>query len=262
MRIICTICLLFLCSYTIGENPCGLMFPREHNGLWGDGGVYIPMDAQLMVYDSTFVKVGAVTRTNTGFIYTTDSGEKFNLGRYNDVEYVGHHRSTFIKSMDSNTDGLYEVLLNWDYNQNIKHFVKIDDVYTSDGEYCTYQELLFEENIPEELHIARNIANIGVNLSSLCLNLREKPSITSRKIACLGTNGLEGMSKMLKMKSNGPWINVRVSYCAPGNIDYGDMDEGGCGGCCCKIKETEYLGWMKAISESGFPNIWYSVTSY
>ena len=249
---------ILLCFQLIAENPCSLMFPREETGKWGDGGTYMPRKSSIKVYNSNLEEIGIVMREDYRAYLKVPSGEKEQITFTNNVEYVGHFDHFFLRTIESEKDGYLQILINKD---NI-YLIDKEQLLKLNGEYCTYSELLLADNIPAELQKGKRIANLGINLTSVCLNLRKSPSVKSNKIKCFGGNGPQRLVKLTYLDSRGKWMKVKISYCNKKDIDNSDMDEGGCGGCCCKIKPTEFEGWMKAISEDGFPNIWYSVTSY
>ncbi len=99
----------------------------------------------------------------------------------------------------------------------------------------------------------RGKAVVGVNLTTRCLNLREKPNIKSNKIACLQSNSWRDDSYIkIDIKSDAnKWFFVIVR-----KYQYKDENDS-----CGTLIETK-RGWLKALDDNGFPNIWFSVTAY
>ena len=96
-------------------------------------------------------------------------------------------------------------------------------------------------------------AKVGVNLIKNCLNLRTNPEINNNKVICIPSNDFgnayEVELKILQLE--GDWARVKFMELHPTpNHD-----------CNATIK-NEIIGWVKAIADNGFPNIWFSSTSY
>ncbi len=95
---------------------------------------------------------------------------------------------------------------------------------------------------------------MGVNLTKTCLNLRTGPSVESTKIACIPRDLIleeaDVRIKILDHSNDWAYILIEAFF----NLE-GDYD-------CPSKLEKGMKGWVKAIADNGFPNIWYSVTSY
>lgn len=123
--------------------------------------------------------------------------------------------------------------------------------------FYTYQELLTSNYLPEEIQKWRDYAIVGININKSCLNLRELPSSISPQIICTPGNdwGYEQHTALSILETSGDWAKLKVQL-----QDYVGVNESGE----CAIYEVreEYIGWSKFVDESGFPNIWFSITSY
>ena len=101
---------------------------------------------------------------------------------------------------------------------------------------------------------------MGVNVTKNCLNLRETPILGSHKIKCIpGNDWDDDLSEFEILEHNGDWARVQVQLKVVDQEALTKDDHEDCYP--YKVKE-ELTGWIKLVSEKGFPNLWYSVTSY
>ncbi len=244
------------------ENPCGIMSPRSGSGAWGMGGLYLTNGEHLSVFDQSGKKIGSVERLKHNYVlktdYTDHSGKIQSLWKAQ--ESVGHYQYSILRVSKTSNEERFKI--HWANEEGLNLFITAKDLNKSNGDFCTYAELLFNEYIPEELLKGRNMAKLGVNLERNCLNLREAPNKEANKIFCIPSNDFDNFAYAhVKQKaSHNNWMKVHVNNCSPPNKVV--IDEENDEGCHCRGKESEYLGWIKAIDENGFPNIWFSSTSY
>jgi hypothetical protein len=135
-------------------------------------------------------------------------------------------------------------------------FAKKADLKKQGADYYTYWEYLFKQDLPDRITENKKWANIGVNLTKNCLNLRLENNVKSDKIKCIpGNDGLipqTGANHLRILEHNGNWAKVEVI-----TLSWEAEDDD------CPSKEfSNGIGWVKAIDEKGFPNIWYSVSGY
>ncbi len=131
----------------------------------------------------------------------------------------------------------------------------IDDM---SSRFLTYKKLLFgnRDELPSEVVKMANFATIGVNLTDICLNFRKGPSTNDDKIDCINGNSWSNKQwvhfKILEHKDK--WAKVEATYTI-----YGEDDTGGD---CSFTEIKKETGWVKALGDDGYPNIWFSVTAY
>jgi hypothetical protein len=251
--IISILCLSF--SNMEMENPCNIMLPRGGDEDWGIGGLFIPNEFEGNIYENTEGKIFGKLETLNGLVRLKGKDGKSLGHKYGELEYIGHYEYEFIKVKKSNCDDYYKV-----YWKTSKEglFVNKKEMEKQGAVFFTYKELLFSDSLSIKKEGFRNWANIGVNLEKSCLNLRTQPNINSEKIKCiLGNDWEKEYHTHLKiLETNNEWAKVETTeyyYDA-------DLDESGEG--CTFIEKNKEIGWVKAIDKSGFPNIWFSVTSY
>jgi hypothetical protein len=235
------------------ENICSIMLPRGGDEDWGRGAFIIPDSFELEINDKH--KLSGKIDSKSPFIKVTRNSNVEITLKDQDIEYLGHYQNRIIKvkHIDKNKNA---VIFWKTFDGGIK--VPIIDFEKNGAKFFTYRDLLFSNQ--QELITLRESewVNIGVNINKSCLNLRDSNSIDSRIIKCIPGNDWETERHyhMKIIKAKGNWAKVqatRYQYNA-------EKDESGEG---CTFDEIENLeGWVKAIDKSGFPNIWYSVTSY
>jgi hypothetical protein len=238
------------------ENPCGVMIP-QNTGEWGQGIIWIPKAIEVNLRNSDGEVIGSIYRESKyGRMKLRLDGFDVKRGYHNDFVAAGHTSVALIKVYK--TDGQrYKLFKQFDDNGV---WVNKEDIDAALGEFLTYEQMLFNERnaLPEEIQWLLEMGSIGVNLTEVCLNLRTEPNIQSDKIRCVSENSWSTdfhTHFLVKDYRNG-WALVE-------STQYGyapELDDSGEG---CAFKEIrKETGWVKAIDDNGYPNIWYSVTAY
>lgn len=227
------------------------MFPRGHLGYWGTGLIQIPEGEILKVIDPISKEnIGQITLEKRRLIFNDQ-----HIINWNGVEWIGSSRQDFLKVKESNDRTHFEFQIN--ANGKLGLMTKINLTKIS-GEYYSYSELLFEDDLGPELLELRKMSNVGVNLNMNCLNLRDQPKTNALKYHCIPGNDWPTYeySHLTILDNELNWAKVEVvtifDNCS-GDEDARDCDV---------YEKFRQIGWIKAIDENGFPNIWYSVTSY
>lgn len=232
------------------ENPCGTMRPREDDGDWGIGAFYIPNSFEINLYADTLGSKGLNIKTPRETIEFYDNSTRIWIESY-DLEWVGNYNNELLKVKLSQSSNYYTVL--WKHKKG-GYFVSKDELYKNGAIFYTYKDLLFDTSI--ELNDRRFFewSNIGVNLNKNCLRLRTSPDTDSEIITCVQGNDWENTktTHMKILSSQGDWAHVEVT-----TLVFADDD-----GDCPSQVENKWKGWLKAIDDNGFPNIWYAVSSY
>jgi hypothetical protein len=250
MPLIIFLFILFLNPYPTLENPCGSMFPRGYDEDWGIGAYFLDDDFEAFVYSDT-------TGTIVGRIEVVDSHVRFYdifkrrvLIADGDIEWIGHYSYEFLKVRKSSSSRYVQCL--WKTTPDLYlDTVEIKSQYR----LLTYRELLFEKEIMKEIKgFVESGVNVGVNLTRTCLNVRTGPSVDSTKIACiprdLNLNEADVRIKILDQSNDWAYVLVEAYVFQEGDYD------------CPSKLEKSMKGWVKAIADNGFPNLWYAVTSY
>jgi hypothetical protein len=246
------------------ENNCAIMYPEE-SGDWGIGICWLPVNTEIPVYtEPGGKKIGTIRR----FLDKDDFHCEFIDKKYaientgNDRVWVGNYFLPVLKVFKNKQNRYFNVLQN-----GLKGGLWIDkaDIDKSGRKYFSYHSVLLgkKEDLPEELKDMIMSSDIGVNLAGSCLNLRSRASSDSSIIKCIppnifssSENPNRGYKKIEIKNYQGNWALVDAIYYMPDP----EHDESGEG---CVFKEiSRTSGWIKVIDESGFPNIWFSVTSY
>lgn len=260
MKIILSLITLLTSSFVFVENPCGLMTPRGGDQDWGVGLCFIPLKTTLPIYDSkTLSPVGNLNRTKSSSIILFDKkGNKLDQIRAG-IEFIGHYEMTFLK-VKLNTINEDYFIINWKSEKH-KYLLKKSDLASNMSTFYTYQELLISRFLPEQIEKYRNWATLGINASKTCLNLRKVPSINGEKIACIrGNDWSENSQTRVKiLEVSDKWAKLEVRLMV---LDQEAIDNGFEGECWPFKLDRELTGWIKFIDDDGFPNLWYSVTSY
>ena len=238
-----------------GENPCGIMTP-QNSGQWGDGFIWFSLTKKVSVYNQPHGdKVGTLTRDKYGALAfeKVDSQKVFELTQ-EDLVWAGHVRATLLKVYQVKSDFCNVFVQSGGSGLWIN--IKEND---KEIQFLTYRTfLLTPQKGPGELQELVKNANIGVNLIKTCLNLRKENDINSEIIKCIPSNKIEqsGHTHLKILETSGDWANVEVTV-----YEYdSENDESGEG---CSFRQKEKItGWVKAIDENGFPNIWHSITAY
>ena len=248
-------------TFTEIENPCNIMFPRGEDEDWGEGAYYMPDDFNIPLYKS-------LTEKETyGFLRKVASRENMRLVDQNGKdlpdyyschfkEWIGHSSLELLMAKKCENPEFVCVL--WKYKKG-GVFAKKADLKKQGAAYYTYWDYLFKQDMPKKITENKKWASIGVNLTKNCLNLRMENNVKSDKIKCIPGNDGEisetGANHLKILEHHGNWAKVEVITLR--------WQAGHSGEDNCLYKEfSNGIGWVKAIDEKGFPNIWYSVTSY
>ncbi len=237
------------------DNPCGIMYPRGGDGDWGIGVYLIPDSTQFNIYeDSTAARIGYLEKGNHFFQLFNRTGERQNI-TFGDIEWIAHTSNLLLKVKKCKSEKHFKVL--WNTFEN-GVCIKKNELENIGAKFYSYKDLLFQVNIPKKMKEYISWAKIGVNFKKDCLNLRESPSINSSIIVCVPGNDWKSNehSHFKILKTLGDWAMVEVTT----YIYDPESDESGEG--CTFLEKNKRIGWVKAIDKTGFPNIWYSVTSY
>jgi hypothetical protein len=239
------------------ENPYNIMSPRGGDEDWGEGAYYIPEAFEVEVYDHTFTKKIGTLHKDHSYLALFDNADKKADFNWDDIEWIGHYELQLLKYRSSPRSDFINVL--WKTSPN-KYYIKKKDLISKHVKPFAYKAYLFDDNISDRINQFKSFANIGVNLTKSCLNLREGPSVNSKKIRCiLGNDWENGELTHLKILDyEGNWAKVEViTY----TIFEAPEDDESDSGFSFSEKNRQY-GWVKAIDDTGFPNIWFSVTAY
>jgi len=233
------------------------MFPRGGDENWGKGAYTIPDSIRVNLYlDTNDNLFGSLRKDDFKLSLYDKEGNLMPDYPRGDIEWIGHTSCELLKFKDCKNDNYVKV--NWKHSPP-GMFLKKIELESLGIKPFTYREYLYSDDIPSTPKSMREWANTGVNLERSCLNLREKPSIKSEKIECVPGNDWPSReyNHMKVLDVNGDWAKVKVTYYCIGE-DFGDEAAVGCTG---KILRTS-IGWVKAMDDNGFPNIWFSMTSY
>lgn len=249
--------MLWSTVHAFGENPCNTMWPQK-SGAWGVGFFWFSEAASVPVYNKPFGdQVGTMTRDKYRLLYQPLSSKGKIEIQNNDFVWAGHISSTLLKVYKTRSDGFYRVL---DQSTNLGLWIRLDAADKIGIKFLTYRSLLLtpENDTPEELASFLKFANIGVNVEGQCLNLRREHSLDSEILKCLPPNDDRGFthSHIKILERIGDWVKVDATF-----FVYDEANDDSGEGCAFK-EQAHYTGWLKAVDESGFPNLWYSVTSY
>lgn len=248
-----------------GENPCGIMTPQNTED-WGQAGLWIPKGYIIKGYDApNGIVVDSIYRhPEFGNLRNFYYGDSINFGKElaqgikpEDNVWVGHSTYTLLK-INEERDGFYKILSNTIQGGIWVSIVEI----TGDKRVFKYRDLLLGdlEKLPAPFYNAVHweSTSIGVNLVKSCLKLRAEPSTNGKEYTCIPGNDWTYKTithlKIQEVKGDWAYVHVITEEYTPGLDDSGE-------GCDYKIT-NEQDGWVKAIDDKGFPNIWYSVTSY
>jgi hypothetical protein len=258
-------CLWTLPFITKGENPCGRMVP-QNNGDWGQAALWIPAENVVKGYSTpNGVLVDSIYRNaQYGRLLNSYYGDSINVGKTSgyygvimpeDIVMIADYSYSLLK-VKQEKDGFYQIL-----TSTIQGGIWVRKAeITGDMKVYKYRDLLL--SAPEKLSVPFNDAikwsNIGVNLSKSCLKLRAEPSTVGKEFFCLPCNDWTKKTithlEIRKVKGDWAYVHVKTEEYAPELDDSGE-------GCAYRIVK-EQDGWVKAIDDNGYPNIWYSVTVY
>lgn len=234
------------------QNPCNIMFPRYGNDDWGNGMYLLPDDSNITVYkNKKGQKFGKLSKVNSYFRFW-DNNDKRQRLKYGDIEYIGHYSMSFLKIRGISNDDYVQVFWN-SFDEGM--YVKKSELTAQKAKFFTYRKLLYSKNIPIDVEEFRNWASLGVNLNNNCLNLRKGPSTNDGIIRCISGNheSRKQFSHLSIIETKEDWAKVEVvkyvlTDAAESECDYSE--------------HSKEIGWIKAVDDNGFPNVWYSVTRY
>lgn len=241
----------FICHSALVENPCGTMTPRGITEDWGIGTYFISDDFEIFVYSDTAGTLFGRLKVSESHLHLYDFHNRRINFQQGDIDWIGHYSHEFLKVRESVSKKYVEIF--WEANGGL--FINKNEADLQKLELLTYKSLLFDKTIFKELNgYTPDEIGIGVNLIRTCLNLRSGPSIDSSVIYCInGNEDSQGGTTHLKILDNsGNWAKVEVTTRV---FQDGDVD-------CPSRIIRRITGWVKAIADNGFPNIWYAVSSY
>lgn len=258
--IITTLLLFGNSSKKITDGPCNDGLPRGGDQEWGTGVYYIPIDSLIPIYDEKSLELAGHLWRDDGGIHLSDSERDYEYMYVQTREYIGHSSLHLLQVKNSLDDFMTFNWKNEEYFPKTKYptlKVKKTEMTQKGSLFYTYKELLTSSHVPKEIQKWRDFAHVGINITKGCLNLRELPSSKSLKILCVPGNdwGYEQQTALSIIETSGEWAKLKIQL-----KDYVGVNES----LECDIYEVreEYVGWSKFVDESGFPNIWFSVTSY
>ncbi|MFM9947203.1 MAG: hypothetical protein ACKV1O_04630 [Saprospiraceae bacterium] len=232
------------------ENPCGVMIPRGKDGDWGTGAIFIPDGFQTRVYqNNSGVLFGMLVKKGESLNLTDKNGRKMEIS-FDDLEWIGYSGNSLVKVKKWENAAYLKIM--WkSFKEGL--YLKKEEIELSGAKYFTYKDYLFGKDLPQPILDSKKWAKIGVNLNKNCVNFRKSPTLVSEKIMCiLGHDWCKECTIINILGFDGNWANVEVS------IVMNDPD----GSECDYIVKNKHIGWVKAVDETGFPNIWFSVSSY
>lgn len=239
----------------LSENPCNIMTPRGSAYEWGIGGYVLPSQLRLTLYSDTNGTVfGTLKRKNSRMELLDRYGfpQKITSG---DLERIMYLNRVVLKTQ-TDTIGAFQKVFWHSFERGL--YLKKAEVKALGMKWNTYKDLLQKES---ELYLRRgNLEDlrIGVNLPRNCLNLRKSPSLTAEKITCIhGNDWAEfNITHLLILEFKENWAKIETI-----ELGYDPTKDEGAESCAFK-EVRRRTGWLKAIDDNGFPNIWFSVTAY
>lgn len=237
------------------ENICGIMYPRSGDKDWGIGALIFPKEVEFELYQNK-KHIGKLKASRAKYEIITPTGKSLNF-KGEDLEFLGHVSHHILKVKEITEDG--NAIIFWKtFKGGIK--VNLGQLKAKKVEFYNYKELLLAKAKTLKKLGFKKWANIGVNLQKSCLNLRRGPSKKFSKITCIpGNDWKTGDLTHTHLKIidfEGLWAKVKVTKYVF-NKKLNETEEG-----CMFDKVESVIGWVKAIDNSEFPNIWYSVTVY
>jgi hypothetical protein len=222
--------------------PCDIMVPHDSTD-WGIG--------VIKCSDQYFT---GVNRENKTFYISKDSIRAFNSKAMaigdEDVTRVGHVEYLFLKVFEiKNTQ--YKVLVNTIEGGLWVDFNQLDSKGIA---FNTYYSILFNDNPNGLGQWRKSLRSLGVNLFESCLNMRAQPSLDSKIVRCISKNVNDLKFHRISIAYHkDAWAYIVVH-------EYVSDSDGG-EGCQYKI-QSEFSGWVKAVDDKGYPNLWFSLTAY
>jgi hypothetical protein len=232
-KCICAILFLSLFAFCFkayaqfGE-VCGIMEPRDSTN-WGIGVIKWKQDSSIEVYNDKTKAVIVI------------GGPGSILFERADILHAEHYGNVFLKVFETKGTAC-KVLVN---TINGGLWIDFRELKSKGMAFHTYASILFNSNS----------GTLGVNLFKSCLNLRAGPSKDSKLIKCISRNVNDNAFHKIKIQHHkDDWAFIVVQECVadPNNEDFGE-------GCGYKV-QNEIRGWVKAIDDKGYPNLWFSLT--
>ncbi len=249
--------LIFLfSSFSLIENPCNEMKPRGGDEDWGEGIYLLALDSLIPIYEpSTHQQLGFISRDKNGVrLYEKDKQTNLSLG-LSTLEWVGSGYTPLLMYKSSDQD---LIMSNWKNDHGkIPFEIQTSELVNSGAKRYTYKEILTSKFVSQELKGLRDFAKLGINVTKSCVNLRITPHSKSKIIECVPGNDWndELQTEMKVLEVSADWAKL--------NIEFFEADgEDASGNCLTYRKIREQVGWVKMVNETGFPNIWFSVTTY
>ncbi len=232
------------------------MIPRGGDEDWGEGIYLLAIDSLIAIYEpSTHQQLGFISRDNNGIhLYNSDKKQKLSLN-LSTLEWIGSGYVPLLMYKSTDPD---LIISNWKNDgSQIPFQIRKSELVNSGAKRYTYKEILTSKFLSQELEGLRDFAELGINVTKSCINLRITPHSKSEIIECVPGNDWndELQTKMKVLEVSGDWAKL--------NIEFFEADgEDASGNCLTFRKIREQAGWVKMVNETGFPNIWYSVTTY
>ena len=236
------------------ENPCQIMTPRGGDGDWGEGAYILPQRFDVILYEKPGGNIfGVLRKSNASVRLHSENGKPMLAAK--GLEWIGHDSKTLLKVKKSK-DNRYMTVFWKSFPKGLN--LKKKDAEMAGLQFFTYQQLLNHKLLPDKIRRYAASVRIGVNLQKNCLILRQQPSKISKRIGCIPGNdwNVKTISHLEILETQGQWAKVEVVK----EVYDESMDESGED--CSFIEQNRQSGWLKSVDQSGFPNIWYSLSGY
>lgn len=246
------ISILFFVQMTFAENPCNVMIPNGDESGWGIGGYFMPEKYNIQVYSESTAEVYGTLSASSSFLrLTLVTGEYYNLN-IRDLAFVGNQQNELLKVRECFNPDFVRILWN---SSKQELYISKEEASKEGATFITYLDALIDFALKPE---KPKQYKIGVNLKRNCINIRTQPNSESKKLLCaLGNDWDKPYETILELKEiNKNWVKV-IYYELHPSKDYPTNDED-----CFSIKKNQKSGWLKAVDDNGFPNIWFAVTGY
>lgn len=233
------------------------MYPNGADESWGTGALRLNLDSKIPVYDVDSESLAGYLIRNTGATMILDkSGSDVNALNYNAQTGISHISRSLIKAKKYNGEDAF--LVNWQ-DANKPYIVYRKHLTQLNSHYYTYKDILSSYLIQKTIYSNIQEVKMGVNIKKSCINLRSAPTVKSEKILCVLGNDWKSGNKIwmsiINTKNNWAYVRVQLLSLDDELNSIEDYHE------CLQFKiDKEYLGWVKMVDDSGFPNIWYSVS--
>ncbi|MEM9339693.1 MAG: hypothetical protein AAGA66_13240 [Bacteroidota bacterium] len=243
---------LFITHSGFCENPCGIMTPRTYEN-WGHGLIFIAQGSEIELYNEEKKVIGYVKRSDDWHarLELNDSTLPNEINR-NDHICAGQGEIRFLIVFDYG-DNMYKVLSN-SFDKDI--YINLEGL-VGESVFVRYNQI-FEKNdsYPEELNRMIGGTEIGVNETKFCMNLRSEPNTSCEVIKCISAFARDEYTHFDILTVKGNWAKVKSNVYTRYQVPEDDYHE-------CPYKLTdEKIGWINIVDHKGFPNLWFSVSSY